>query len=88
MRRLGRIFFLLLSLILVFALSACGDNGDETACIECVDEDRNGKCDTCGKDVEVEEEIKDILLFENNEPTFQIILADGVAAEAKMPSTP
>ena len=49
-RLISVLFSLVLAMALCFALAACGG---ETACTEHIDADSNGKCDTCGADVEV-----------------------------------
>ena len=53
-----KLIALLLTLIMVFTLAACNtpEPPETTPCDECVDADRNGKCDVCGGDVEIIEE--------------------------------
>ena len=55
MKNLKRLAVILLCLVLATALFACGTEdvipGGDTTCTEHVDADKNGKCDTCDKDV-------------------------------------
>ena len=55
MKKMNRAIALFLALVLMMGaivgtLTSCGD--DETACEKCVDSDKDGKCDNCGKKVE------------------------------------
>ena len=72
MKNAKKILILLLSLALVFALFACG---------KCEHEDANkdGVCDKCGEEVEVE--IADVALIEDGVAKFQFVVETGVSSD-------
>ena len=74
MKLLKALILILLSLTIVFSLSACSD-GDNT-CTEHIDANEDGICDTegCGATVEPAPQ-EDIVLIENGVANFQIVLA-------------
>ena len=75
MKKVKKILLILLTLSLVFAIASCG--GGSKGCDTCVDDDGDGICDVCKK--EMPEEVADVPLFEEGVPTFQIILAKNTA---------
>ena len=79
MNILRKLSFVLLALCLVFAFCACGGS---TVCDKCFDGDGDGLCDTCKNEMP-KEETKEIVLFENDEPLFQIVLADDLPASVR-----
>ena len=78
MKKVKKLLVVLFTLSFILALVSCG----ATVCTECVDGDGNGLCDNCDKEMP-KTETNDIVLFEDEEPTFQIILAKGISNEVK-----
>ena len=74
-----KILFVLLALALVFAIASCGGS---KPCETCVDENSDGICDVCEKEIPVEE-VADVPLFENRSPTFQVVLAENLSADIR-----
>ena len=76
-----KLLVLFLALTLCFALIACG----ETPCTEHVDTDENGKCDSCGADVEPEADggnggsSNEIELIKNGSAKFRIVSTQETA---------
>ena len=79
-----KILLLLLAVIFVFAAASCG--GGTKSCNLCVDEDGDGTCDVCNKEMP-KEEIKDIPLVEDGEPTFQVILGKDTSTAVRQAVT-
>lgn len=50
-RLLALFLVMAMSFVLVLPLASCGD--ENNGCTECIDADKNGKCDNCGKEVAV-----------------------------------
>lgn len=75
------LLFLLLTVSISLSLFACGGGGGDEPCVECVDENLDGKCDECGGEVELPQ--ADLPLFVEGEPTFKIVMADDVANDVK-----
>ena len=73
--KLKKILLMLLALSLIFAIASCG--GGAKGCDSCVDDDGDGICDVCKKKIP-EDEIADVPLFEDGEPTFQVVLAKNL----------
>ena len=77
-----KILVLLLALTLCFALIACG--GD-TTCTEHTDADENGKCDSCGADVEPEGngggdgDGEDLVLVTGKKTVFSVVNASSLS---------
>ena len=76
-----KILFVLLALALVFAIASCGGGGSKP-CETCVDENSDGICDVCEKEIPVEE-VADVPLFVNGSPTFQVVLAENLSSDIK-----
>ena len=72
MKNARKILTLLLSLALVFALFACGKCEHE-------DPNKDGVCDKCGEEVEVE--IADVALIEDGVAKFQFVVETGVSSD-------
>ena len=66
-----KFLLVLLTLSLVFAIASCG--GGSTTHTECIDEDGDGLCDVCDKEMPAEE-AAEVPLFEDGEPTFHIVI--------------
>ena len=80
MKNFRKILFLLLTLTLVFAIASCGT----TSCDKCVDGDGDGLCDTCKQKIEDgSPTVSDIVLIEDEEVNFQIVLAKDVPTSVK-----
>ena len=82
MRNTRRILALLTVLVLALMLFACGGgkgDGGKTPCDVCLDTDGDKKCDVCGKDMPADEK-EDVLLFDGEDPTFQIVIAKDIAS--------
>jgi hypothetical protein len=77
MKNAKRLLALLLVLVLALMLFACG--GGKTPCDVCSDTDGDKKCDACGKDMPADEK-EDVLLFDGEDPTFQIVIANDIAS--------
>ena len=71
----------LLFVLLSFSLFSCGGGGDEP-CSECIDTNGDGKCDTCEKEMP-KPEIKDVVLIEEGEAKFQIVIAKSAGAQVR-----
>ena len=71
----------LILVLLSFSLFACGGGGDEP-CAECIDTNGDGKCDTCEKEMP-KPEIKDVVLIEEGEAKFQIVIAKSAGAQVR-----
>jgi len=74
-----KFLLILLSLSLVLLIASCGGSGK---CDVCVDEDSDGVCDVCETKIEGEE-VKDVVLIEDGETTFQIILPKNASVAVK-----
>ena len=73
MNLMKKIFLLLLALTLVFALISC----DDEPCVEHVDENEDLVCDKCDAKLEEEQKGDELLLIENGEAKFQIVVANS-----------
>ena len=66
----------------------CGaDFKTNAPCEEHTDENKDGKCDVCGKDMP-KEVIEDFVLFEDEEATFQVVIASDAPASARQTKPP
>jgi len=74
MKNLKKILILLLTLTLAFGLFACGDDGGDKPCTTCVDENEDGKCDVCKKDMP-KDPVTSLLLIDQGYPDFQFVIA-------------
>lgn len=72
MKNSKKILILLLSLTLVFTLFACGK-------CKHADEDKNGVCDKCGEEMELD--IADVALIEDGVANFQFVMENGVSSD-------
>ena len=79
MIKFNRILFTVLAFVLVLALASCGG---EKLCEECVDKDGNGVCDVCKNEISTAK-VPELVLFEDGEANFQIILPNDVTNEVK-----
>ena len=75
-----KIFLIILTLSLGFTIASCG--GGTNTCKGCVDDDDDGICDVCEKEMP-DTEIVDVPLFEEGEPTFHIVLARGISNDIR-----
>ena len=84
MKIFRRLILLILALSLVLCLVACGETAE--VCKKHVDEDEDGICDKCEKEIEGEEgEVGEgIALIENEEVLFQIVLGSDVTSATLM----
>jgi hypothetical protein len=73
MKNAKKILILLLTLTLAFGLFACGGDGGKDPCTACVDENGDGKCDVCEKDMP-KEPTQSLLLIEEGYPNFQFVV--------------
>ena len=71
MKNCRRLLLLLLSLCLAFALASCG----ATSCDKCIDENGDGICDNCDNPIETAASAEDVVLIEDDVPTFKIVWA-------------
>ena len=76
------IFVFLLTIFAILIFTSCGSS-ENKPCTECSDENGDYICDVCGKEIPKEEEKKSILLFEDGDPTFHIVLAKGTSDEVR-----
>ncbi|MBE6644879.1 MAG: hypothetical protein E7612_05810, partial [Ruminococcaceae bacterium] len=67
---LRRFLFVFLFISVVLFTFSCGANN---TCDACVDNNSDGVCDVCKTKIEGEE-VKDVVLIEDGETTFQIVL--------------
>lgn len=78
MFKIKNVVLLIIALALVLAIASCGA---PEKCNPCVDSDGDGFCDVCKK--EIPEEVADVPLFEDGEPTFQIVLAKNAGSPVR-----
>jgi len=77
--KMKKFLLVLLAFSLAFSIASCGG---AKRCDSCVDDDGDGVCDVCKKAMP-EDEIADVPLFEDGEPTFHIVLEQGAAGEVR-----
>ena len=84
MKKLAKLFMLLLALTLSLSLFACGGGGsdDGDKCDKCVDNDNSGTCDVCGEAMP-EEPVADISLIEDGIANFRIVLGTGISTDVR-----
>ena len=75
MLKAKKILFLILTLSLMLVIASCGGT---KPCKECVDDNSDGICDVCKKEMP-EEEVADVPLFEDGEPTFQVVISEDAS---------
>lgn len=89
MKLTKKIIVLLLALTLAFALFACGGT-DNNTCTSHTDANKDGKCDTCGAAVEIEdggnteEENSPIALIKDGKINFQFVRASNSSGDVMM----
>lgn len=74
--------FALILILLSLSLFACGGGGGDEPCVECFDTDGDGRCDACGEEMP-KAEIGDVLLIEEGESKFQIVIAKTAGSKVR-----
>ena len=82
MKKITKLFMLLLALIISLTLFACGGSGDGDKCDECIDDDNSGTCDVCGEEM-LEEQINDISLIDDGFANFKIVFASDLSSDVR-----
>ena len=83
MKNVKKILILLLTLTLAFGLFACSGDGGKDPCTTCVDENGDGKCDVCKKDMPNDPPAS-LLLIEEGYPNFQFVIpSSGFASNVR-----
>ena len=79
MSRVKQFWFIILALSLTLIIASCGGS---SGCDECIDDNGDGICDACNKEMPTEE-AHDIPLFRDKTPNFHVVISKTASDEIK-----